>query len=236
MARKARVLVANYPHHIVQRGHNRKAVFVADEDYRFYLENLKEWKTKLEIKLYCWCLMTNHIHLIVEPGDEAGTVSELMKRLAGRQTAFVNKQEKRTGSLWEGRFKASPIQRDNYLLACCRYIEMNPVRANMVSGPRQYQWSSYLERAGLMKRSMLDYDLCYLGLAGDEATRIERYNAYLQQGASDSELKLLRNAWARNQLTGDNRFVDEVEKRAGLRIINRGRGKPGRNIKDSPTK
>ena len=81
--------------------------------------------------------------MILEPGDDASTVSELMKRLAGRQAAFVSKQEARRGALWEGRFKASPIQRDNYLLACCRYIEMNPVRANMVVGPRQYRWSSY---------------------------------------------------------------------------------------------
>ena len=115
MPRKARILVSNYPHHIVQRGHNRKVVFLADEDYQFYLENLKEWKIKLGIKLYAWCLMTNHIHLIVEQGDDASTVSELMKRLAGRQAAFVNKQEERSGALWEGRFKASPIQRDNYL-------------------------------------------------------------------------------------------------------------------------
>jgi len=98
VARKARVLVANYPHHIVQRGHNRKAVFVADEDYQFYLENLLEWKQKFDIKLYAWCLMTNHIHLIVEPGENAETISELMKRLSGRQTAYVNKLEKRTGS------------------------------------------------------------------------------------------------------------------------------------------
>lgn len=146
MPRKARILIPNYPHHIVQRGHNRNVVFVADEDYQFYLGNLKEWKTKLGIKLYAWCLMTNHIHLIVEPGEDTSSVSELMKRLAGRQTAYVNKLEKRTGSLWEGRFKASPIQRDNYLLACCRYVEINPVRANMVSGPRQYKWSSYRER------------------------------------------------------------------------------------------
>ena len=111
-------------------------MFLANEDYQFYLENLKEWKMKLGVKLYSWCLMTNHVHLIVEPGDDAGTVSELMKRLAGRQAAVVNKQEGRSGALWEGRFKASPIQRDNYLLACCRYVEMNPVRASMVVGPR----------------------------------------------------------------------------------------------------
>jgi len=91
MPRKARLLVPNCPHHIVHRGHNRSTVFVADEDYQFYLENLFEWKEKLGIKVYAWCLMTNHVHLIVEPGDDARSLSKLMKRLAGRQSALVNK-------------------------------------------------------------------------------------------------------------------------------------------------
>ena len=226
MPRKARILVSNYPHHIVQRGHNRKVVFLADEDYQFYLENLKEWKIKLGIKLYAWCLMTNHIHLIVEPGEDANTVSELMKRLAGRQAAFVNKQEDRRGALWEGRFKASPIQRENYLLACCRYVEMNPVRAGMVVGPRQYRWSSYRERIGLVDPGLLDLDAIYLGLADDTIRRTECYQAYLQQGASDKETELLRRGWARNQLTGNDRFIDEIESRTGRRIEYRTRGRP----------
>ena len=97
MPRKARVLVPNCPHHIVQRGHNRKAVFLIDQDYEYYLENLKEWKQELGIKLYAWCLMTNHIHLIVEPAADAMTLSVLMKRVNGRQSAYVNKLEGRTG-------------------------------------------------------------------------------------------------------------------------------------------
>ena len=91
MPRKARVLVPNCPHHIVQRGHNRKAVFLADEDYQYYLDNLKEWKDKLGLKLYGWCLMTNHIHLIIEPGDNTKDISLLMKRVNGRQSAYVNR-------------------------------------------------------------------------------------------------------------------------------------------------
>ena len=133
MSRKASILVPNCPHHIVQRGHNRKAVFLSDEDYLFYLENLKEWKIKLGVRVYVWCLMTNHIHLLVEPLEKPEMLSELMKRLAGRQAAYTNKQEKRSGSLWEGRFKASPVQRDSYLLSCIRYIELNPVAASMGS-------------------------------------------------------------------------------------------------------
>lgn len=122
MPRKARVLVPQCPHHIVQRGHNRKAVFIADEDYQYYLQNLKEWKSELNIKLYAWCLMTNHIHLIVEPLNKAMGLSLLMKQINGRQSVYVNKLEQRSGSLWEGRYKASPIQRDTYLLSCLRYV------------------------------------------------------------------------------------------------------------------
>ena len=227
MPRKARILVSNYPHHVVQRGHNRKAVFVADADYQYYLDNLCEWKKKLNIKLYAWCLMTNHVHLIVEPGDRSMDLSELMKRLAGRQTAYVNKLEKRTGSLWEGRYKASPIQRDEYLLACCRYVEMNPVRASMVAGPRQYKWSSYQERMGLVKARMLDYDATFIGLADENNRRLNMYKSFLQTDVSDKEIEFLSNAWKRNQLTGSKRFVEEIEERTGLRIESRERGRPG---------
>lgn len=126
MPRQARVIVKNMPHHIVQRGHNRQAVFIEDADYQYYLATLKEWKVKLGVKVYAYCLMTNHVHLILDPGDDEESISRLMKRLAGRQTRYVNHLEKRTGSLWERRYKSSPIQKDPYLLACSRYVEMNP--------------------------------------------------------------------------------------------------------------
>ncbi|MEW5249959.1 transposase [Microbulbifer discodermiae] len=100
--------------------------------------------------------MTNHVHLLVGPGDRAESISLLMKRIAGRQAAYVNKLEGRRGSLWEGRFKASVVQAESYFLACCRYIELNPVRAGMVRGPRQYKWSSYRERVGADLSCLLD--------------------------------------------------------------------------------
>ncbi len=225
MPRKARVLVPNCPHHIVQRGHNRKAVFLADEDYQYYLENLKEWKQKLDIKLYAWCLMTNHIHVIAEPGDNAMVLSELMKRANGRQAAYVNCLEGRSGALWEGRYKASPIQQDGYLLSCCRYVELNPVRAKMVSRPGDYPWSSYRQRVS-GECDMLDEDDCYrnLGVTGEE--RVREYVRFMGCDVSDSERQLISDAVSRNQLTGNQRFVDEIESRTGLRIEHRGRGRP----------
>jgi len=140
--RKARLIVADMPHHIVQRGHNKQVVFVQEKDYLYYLGNLIEWKEKLQIKVHAFCLMTNHIHLIVNPGRHPENVSELMKRLAGRQTRHVNSLEGRTGSLWEGRYKISAIESDQYLLQCCRYVELNPVKARMCQRAEQYPWSS----------------------------------------------------------------------------------------------
>mgnify|MGYP003387560800 CR=1 FL=1 len=226
MPRKARVLVSGCPHHIVQRGHNRNAVFLADEDYQFYLENLLEWKTNLEVKLYGWCLMTNHIHLIVEPMDKPESLSLLMKRLSGRQAAYTNKLEGRCGSLWQGRFKASPIQKDAYLLACIRYVELNPVKAGMVKTVAEYPWSSYCERAGLKERKLLDFDASYRALGSTDKDRLTQYRHYLTECEDSSETKLIRDSLQRNQLTGDTRFVDEVDRRLGMRIERRGRGRP----------
>ena len=116
MAKQPRVILPNTPHHIVQRGHNRNPVFIERDDYQYYLKTLWEWKEALGVKVYGWCLMTNHVHLILDPGDKPSSISDLMKRLAARQTRYVNRLERRTGSLWEGRYKLSPIATDEYLL------------------------------------------------------------------------------------------------------------------------
>jgi putative transposase len=119
MPRRARIAVAHYPHHLVQRGHNRRAVFVTDRDRLTYLETLREFRAELGgLKIYGYCLMTNHVHLIVDPGDDSTNLGLLMKRLAGRHARRINRLERRTGTSWEGRFKCSPIESDRYLLAC----------------------------------------------------------------------------------------------------------------------
>jgi putative transposase len=130
-SRKARVILPNPPHPIVQRGHNKRALFVEKADSLYYLANLREWKENLKVLVYGCCLMTNHIHLIVDPRSCPSNINELMKHLAGCQTRYVNKMEHRSSSLWEGRYKISPIQTDEYLLRCCHYVELNPVKAKM---------------------------------------------------------------------------------------------------------
>lgn len=220
--------MAGMPHHIVQRGHNRKAVFVEADDYHYYLENLQEWKLALGVKVYSFCLMTNHVHLVVEPSADCASISRLMKQLAARQTRRVNKLEGRSGSLWEGRYKISPIQREQYLLQCCRYVERNPVKARMVVHAAQYPWSSHCARIGQAELPWLDLEEAYLALGATPAECRQRYRQFVSQEASPGETALIRQGVSRNQLTGNAAFIDEIELRLGVRIEHRGRGRPGK--------
>ena len=142
MPRHARLIVPHYPHHIIQRGHNRQTLFAQADDYHYYLSNLQAWKTHYQIKIFAYCLMTNHVHLLLQPGDDPGALGQFMKRVAARQTRYVNRLEGRSGTLWESRYKSSPVETEAYLLACIRYIELNPVRARMVAQPEEHPWSS----------------------------------------------------------------------------------------------
>jgi len=226
MPRRRRIAVANYPHHIVQRGHNRRAVFVTDRDRQSYLDTLQEFRVELALKVYGYCLMTNHVHLIVNPGGDAANLGLLMKRLAGRHTRRINRLERRTGTSWEGRFKCSPIESDRYLLACTRYVDLNPVRAGLVAHPEDYLWSSYRERIGLIEPLRLDVDPCFLGLGTTQQLRQQRYREFVAQGTREYELKFIRGAVQRNQLTGSESFILEIERRTGERILHRSRGRP----------
>ena len=231
MARTSRIVIVDHPHHIIQRGHNRETVFASDEDYLYYLENLRKWKETYGCRIYAYCLMTNHVHLIIDPGNDERHLAHLMKRVAGRQTRHVNRIERRTGSLWEGRFKSSPICIDEYFLACCRYVELNPVRAGIVADPADYRWSSYGVKIGVRKEEWLDHDPCYLGLADSEKKRVERYKAWVKDAIPAGEWELIRQSLQRGQLTGSIRFVDEIEKKIKRRVECRGRGRPKKNVK-----
>ena len=224
MPRQARLILTNTAHHIVQRGHNRNAVFIVPSDFQYYLNTLREWKAELGVQVYGYCLMVNHVHLILNPGENEDSVGNLMKRLAGRQTRHVNRLKYRSGALWEGRYKSSPIEYENYLLACSRYVDLNPVRASMVAHPKDYLWSSYRQKTGLEKL-WIDLDPCYSGLSNSIKDCQRRYAEFVAGEVSHNETTSIRNALARGQLTGSARFIDEVELRSGLRIETPGSGK-----------
>lgn len=228
MPRPTRLFLPDTPLHIVQRGHDRQPVFIQTRDYRYYLDNLEEAKSKLDIQVYAYCLMTNHVHLIVAPGDDVSGVSKLMRIVAARQTRFANKLENRSGTLWEGRFKASLIDTDAYLLACCRYVDLNPVRANIVAAPADYRWSSYRCHTLTQESMWLDEHPTFKDLGHSAAERAKAYREFVANGVCDAELRLIRTAVRRNQLTGNKAFRDTVARRTGRRISSQGRGRPVR--------
>ncbi len=227
MPRVGRVILPNYPHHVVQRGHNRQVVFVESEDYERYLADLRELKDAFGVKVYAYCLMTNHVHLLLAPDESVTGLSQLMKTLSARMTRYRNRLEHRSGTLWESRFKSSLVQSDAYLLACSRYIELNPVRARLVRRAAEYPWSSYTQHVG-GSYMWIDSDPCYEALAESEDERHDRYRAFLGQLGSDEENQLIRDALQRGQLTGNSRFVDEIEGISGVRIERRGQGRPSK--------
>ncbi|HDZ55097.1 MAG TPA: transposase [Pseudomonas xinjiangensis] len=226
MPRTGRLVVPGYPHHIVQRGHNRQLVFVEHSDYQNYLASLRELAEQFGIKVFSYCLMTNHVHLLVSPDTAAG-LGAFMKGLAARATRYRNKLEGRSGTLWEGRYKSSVVDTDEYLLACSRYIELNPVRARMVVNAGDYEWSSFNQRAGVDPQWLAD-DPCFesLALGITEAEGRTKYRDFVESGIPDQEYELIRQAVQRNQLTGSGRFVDEIEATLGLRVERRGPGRP----------
>jgi putative transposase len=142
MARRTRMAIPGYPYHVIQRGNNRSDIFWDDEDRETYLEKLKTYAEANECEIHAYVLMTNHVHLLVTPRQDDG-LSRMMQQLGASYVRFINSKNERTGTLFEGRFRSSLIEADAYLMACYRYIELNPVRAKMVRLPRRYKWSSH---------------------------------------------------------------------------------------------
>lgn len=227
MPRRPRLLVPGVPVHLIQRGNNRSACFYADEDYLFYLEHLAEQAIEHGCAVHAYCLMTNHGHLLLTPQSEI-SLGGLMKALGQRYVQYVNRTYRRSGTLWEGRFRSCVLQDEAYVLACYRYIEMNPVRAAMVEHPAEYRWSSYRANAQGEADAMLTQQALYLALGADED---ERRVAYRELFRYELELGLvdeIRQATNGNFALGDERFVAQIEQALGRRVT---RGKPGRPCK-----
>jgi putative transposase len=224
-----RIILPDYPHHIVQRGHNRQVIFAENEDFKNYLENLHELKAKYKIKIFAYCLMANHIHLLLQPGKRTENIGRFMKALSARATRYFNVLEGRSGTLWESKYKSSVVQSDEYLLACLRYIELNPVRAGIKEHPEEYLWSSYIPRMGGDRKEWLDIDPMFLSLGETETIRRENYLKFIGENVPSGESEFIRTALKRGQLTGNSRFIDAIEYIVGRRIERRGQGRPFKN-------
>jgi len=172
--------------------------------------------------------MTNHVHLVIDPGPQACGLALLMKRVAGRQTRYANRLEARIGTLWAGRFKSSPIQTDEYLLACCRYVELNPVRAGLVSDPSEYPWSSYPAKINRTAVRVGDFDPCYMDLGNTAEERAARYAVWVKAAIPVDEWARIRQAVQAGHPIGNSRFMEDVAVKIGRRVECRRQGRPAK--------
>ena len=193
MPRTARLVIPDVSLHVVQRGHDRADCFFDDSDYLTYLVALGTYAARFECVVHAYCLMTNHVHLLLTPGDAAGCAL-LMKHLAQRHSKRINAKLGRTGTLWEGRYYSGLVASDEYAVACYRYIELNPVRARMVEHPAMYGWSSHKANAQAERHSFIRPHPSFLALAVEEEERGTAYRALCDEPLKQELIDEIRRA------------------------------------------
>ena len=210
MPRKPRFFIPGCAAHVVQRGNNRGVVFFTESDNRVYLESLAGAALKFGVSIHAYVLMTNHAHLLVTPTDRNG-VSTMMQQLGREYVTYVNFTYRRTGTLWEGRFKACPVQTECYLLACYRYIEMNPVRAGIVAKPCDYRWSSFHFNAYARRDPLLTPHAAYLSLGSSSEQRLRAYRQMFLHNVEEDEVAKMRACTQTGTPYGNQKFRQQVE-------------------------
>ncbi|MBI4194887.1 MAG: transposase [Betaproteobacteria bacterium] len=229
MPRRTRLNLADVPQHIIQRGNNRQATFFAEEDYRFYLDCLLEAARKYDCQIYAYVLMTNHVHLLAS-APQRYALSRMMQHLGRRFVRHINRVYQRSGTLWEGRFKASLVDTEIYFLRCLRYIECNPVRARMVADPADYRWSSYRAHAlGLPDKLVVAHEQ-YERLGETDGERQSAYRALFRSELALTELNEIRDTVNCGWPLGGERFRDEIERALARTARPPKRGRPARSV------
>ncbi len=223
MARLPRFVIPGQPQHVIQRGNNREVIFVSDDDYRFYLEHLDDACKQYQCEVHAYVLMTNHVHLLMTPRAENG-ISKVMQSLGRRYVQHFNYTYDRTGTLWEGRYKATLIDSEQYLLTCSRCIELNPVRAQMVNHPSEYPWSSYCYNALGTVNALLIPHLLYKRLGKSSDARQRVYRQLFRARIKEMTLEEIREATNKAWVMGNDRFKAKVEKLTARQATPKARG------------
>lgn len=232
LPRKPRFYLPDVPVHIVQRGNNRQAIFYDEKDYRVYLGWLKDALERYDCQLHAYVLMTNHVHLLVTPAAQ-DSISRMMQYIGRRYVPYINQEYGRSGTLWEGRYKSSLIQEEPYLLACMRYIELNPVRAGMVKKAVEYPWSSYHFNALQQENDLLTTHRIYNALGPDKASRRKAYQGLFRVHMADNLTQEIRAAWQTGTPLVNDRFKEQIEKALNKKIGFAKRGRPREGPKNN---
>lgn len=223
MARLPRICLPDIPQHVIQRGNNRQICFASDEDFSAYAHWLIEYSKKYHVLIHAWVFMTNHVHLLMTPKTKDG-ISKLMQSLGRRYVRYFNYTYKRTGTLWEGRFKSCVVDAENYLLICQRYIELNPVRAGMVESPVDYKWSSFRSNGWGKPSQLWTPHAVYSALGKSNMECAESYQEMFKGHIDMMLLKQIRQSLNQGLALGNEKFKQEVEQLSGRRVTPLKRG------------
>jgi putative transposase len=208
---------------VIQRGNNRSPCFAADGDYLTYLGYLRHLSLKYCCEIHAFCLMTNHVHLLLTPGS-VGACARLMRDLGRCYVRYFNRRYARSGTLWEGRFRSCLVESADYVLACYRYIELNPVRARMTDHPAGYLWSSFAINAGMRSDPLVHPHSEYLALAQVDSVRYAAYRALFESEFDESLLEAIRDATNGGLPLASEELKARMQVPKGARIE---RGRPG---------
>ncbi len=225
MARLPRLTVPGYPHHIIQRGNNRQAIFAVPGDYQVLLALLHDNATKFGVAVHAYVLMSNHFHLLLTP-EAADSIPSLMQAVGRRYVRHFNISQDRTGTLWEGRYKSTLIQAERHLLACMAYIDLNPVRAGMSGEAAAYPWSSHGHFVGLHVDKLVTPHPLYWSLGNTPFAREVAYAELVRGGLGDSQRIALTQSALRGWALGESDFIAELQKRTDRRVQKARAGRP----------
>ncbi len=233
MPRRPRLEMPGIPMHITHRGNNRCAVFLDDEDFNHYRQSLSDALAQEDIQLHAYALMSNHVHLLIT-AISPGQFSRAMCQLGRRYVRYFNQRHGRSGTLWEGRYKSCLVGGSDYLLNVLRYIELNPVRAELVECAEHYRGSSARHHLGIQNDSIVSSHPCYLALGFEQVKRIETYRAILNERLNDDDRALIRSHMQQERALGNLKFQQMVEKSLNRPARVRSIGRPKINANDNP--
>ncbi len=231
MPRSARLVLPGIPLHVIQRGVNRAALFIDDEDRRHYLRLLRNACRKQAVAIHAFVLMGNHVHLLITPSTVEG-LAPAMRQCGQNYVQYFNKRHVRSGTLLEGRFKSCLVDSDGYLLMVHRYIELNPVRAAMVAFPEEYRWSSVRVYLGLEHNPMLTPHPCYTLLGPSPEARANAYSEWLRASIQPDERERIVIYVAQERALGSPRFQDMVGRALQRSVVCRPAGRPVKETGD----
>jgi putative transposase len=227
MARLPRLTVPGYPHHVIQRGNNRQDIFHSKDDYLHLLGLIGENAQKHGVTLHAYVLMTNHFHLLATPQSADG-LPLMMQAVGRRYVRYFNQAQSRTGTLWEGRYRSTLIQTDRYLLACMAYLDLNPVRAGLVSQPSDYLWSSYRYYAGLGADKLVTPHPLYWELGNTPFAREAAYADLVRSGITQEQQSALTQSTLAGWALGDAHFTGQIQGLTQRRVSKTTPGRPVR--------